>query len=206
MDFFHNLSKPEMEVQQHETVISFFNDLGIAENHSTYALEKLINADSRYLRDMKLNTQAVLNSSNLSKKEAYLLALATAINEKNDILSKAFEALARNENANDNEIAEVAACVGVMATNNVFYRFRHYMHTVDFYDKQPAGLRMSVMMNPVLGKEFFELLSLALSALNGCERCVTSHEASVKNHGASEARIFDAIRLVSVIKSLCVVL
>jgi alkyl hydroperoxide reductase subunit D len=65
---------------------------------------------------------------------------------------------------------------------------------------------MSSMMNPVLGKEFFELVSLVVSALNGCERCVTSHENSVKQHGASEQRIYDAIRLGSVIKSLCVMI
>jgi alkyl hydroperoxide reductase subunit D len=65
---------------------------------------------------------------------------------------------------------------------------------------------MNVMMNPVLGKEFFELMSLVISAVNGCERCVTSHENSVKQHGATEQRIYDAIRLAAVIKSLCVVM
>jgi len=64
---------------------------------------------------------------------------------------------------------------------------------------------MNVMMNPVLGKELFELMSLVLSAVNGCERCVKSHESSVKQHGASEPRIYDAIRLGAVIKSLCVI-
>ena len=80
------------------------------------------------------------------------------------------------------------------------------MHDVEYYNKQPAGLRMSIMMNPVMGKEFFELMSTVLSAVNGCERCVTSHEQSVKNLGASEARIYDAIRLGSVIKSLCIII
>jgi alkyl hydroperoxide reductase subunit D len=65
---------------------------------------------------------------------------------------------------------------------------------------------MSVMMSPVLGKELFELMSLVVSAVNGCERCVTSHEASVKQHGASEPRIYDAMRLAAVIRSLCVII
>jgi alkyl hydroperoxide reductase subunit D len=47
---------------------------------------------------------------------------------------------------------------------------------------------------------------LVVSAVNGCERCVTSHEHSVKEHGATEPRIYDAIRLAAVIKSLCTVL
>jgi alkyl hydroperoxide reductase subunit D len=119
---------------------------------------------------------------------------------------QAFEQAAINAGATETEIAETHACVSVMVTNNIFYRFRHFMHGTEFYQNHPAGMRMSVMMNPVLGKEFFELMSLVLSAVNGCERCVISHEASVKQHGASEPRIYDAIRLAAVIKSICVII
>lgn len=80
------------------------------------------------------------------------------------------------------------------------------MHMTEYYNKQPAGLRMSTMMNPTMGKGLFELMSLMLSAVNGCERCVASHEHSVKEHGADEPRIYDSIRLGAVIKSLCVVI
>jgi alkyl hydroperoxide reductase subunit D len=65
-----------------------------------------------------------------------------------------------------------------------------------------AGLRMNIMLNPVLGKEFFELVSLCVSAVNGCEQCVKSHEASLISLGTSEARVFEAIKLSSVISSL----
>jgi len=190
---------------QNETVQGFFKDYNIPAENFNNLLDKLAAVDSRHLRDIKLNVNGVINSKHLNKKEAYLLALACAYNEKNTTLQTSFETLAANEGATKEEIAEVAACVSVMITNNVFYRFRHYMADVDFYEKQPAGLRMSVMMNPVLGKEFFELMSLIISALNGCERCVTSHEKSVKEQGASEARIYDAIRLGAVIKSLCAI-
>ncbi len=194
-----------MSIAQNETITNFFNDLGIAADHTTYPLEKLAAVDSRFLRDLKLNVSSVLGSSNMNRKEAYLLALSVAVNEKHEILMKAFENLAVKEGANEAEIAETHACTAVMGVNNIFYRFRHYMSGVEYYEKQPAGLRMNVMMNPILGKEFFELMSLVVSAVNGCERCVTSHENSVKQHGASEPRIFDAIRLAGVIKSLCLI-
>lgn len=190
---------------QNETMANMFNDLGIDPGHESISLQKLAAADSRFLRDMKLNVNAVLGSSNMNRKETTLLAMATAVNEKNQVLTRAFEQLAIKEGASEAEIAEVVACTAIMSTNNIFYRFRHYMHDVDYYNNTPAGLRASAMMNPVLGKEFFELASLVISALNGCERCVTSHENSVKQHGASEPRIYDAIRLGAVIKSLCVI-
>jgi alkyl hydroperoxide reductase subunit D len=189
-----------------ETIQNLFTDLNIPADYKSEGLEKLAAADNRFLKDLKLNIGAVLKSTNINKKEAYLLSLSVAANEKSAILIHAFETLARNEGATDAELAEVHACTALMNTNNIFYRFRHYLPQNQYYNNTPAGLRMSIMMNPALGKELFELTSLVVSALNGCELCVTSHEASVKQHGASEARIYDAIRLGAVIKSLAVIL
>lgn len=195
-----------MEAVYSESALSLLSELGIDTTHNSLALQKLAAVDSRFIKDMKLNLSAVLKGNNINPKDAALLALATAANEKKQVLQNAFEAMARKEGANDTEIAEVYACTSIMNTNNVFYRFRHYMHDVEFYNKQPAGLRMSAMMNPVLGKELFELMSLVVSALNGCERCVTSHEHSVKEQGASEQRIYDAVRLSAVVKGLCAII
>lgn len=189
-----------------ETIQNLFADLNIPADYKSESLEKLAAVDSRYLKDLKLNIGTVLKSTNINKKEAYLLALAVVVNEKSTLLINAFETLARKEEASNAEIAEIHACTSLMNTNNIFYRFRHYLPQNQYYNNTPAGLRMSIMMSPVLGKEFFELVSLVVSALNGCELCVTSHETSVKQHGATEARIYDAIRLGAVIKSLVVVL
>jgi len=194
-----------MDLIQNETIANFFADLGIAADHTSHSLQQLAAADSRFIRDLKLNVSSVLGSAHMNRKEATMLALSVAVNEKHEVLMKAFENLARKEGASDAEIAETHACAGIMTTNNVFYRFRHYMDGVEYYNNQPAGLRMSAMMNPVMGKELFELMSLVVSAVNGCERCVTSHESSVKQHGATEPRIYDAIRLAAVIRSLCVI-
>ena len=141
----------------------------------------------------------------LSEKDAVLLALGVAINEKSSLLVASLEELAKAKGVEEKELLEVASCVSLMNANNVFYRFRHFMDK-ESYNNIPAGIRMSIMMNPVLGKEFFELLSLVISAINGCEMCVTSHEASVKSHGASEQRIFEAVRLGAVLKSFIVLL
>jgi alkyl hydroperoxide reductase subunit D len=92
-----------------------------------------------------------------------------------------------------------------MSTNNIFYRFRHFVKK-EFYENQPAGIKMSIMANPVLGKEFFELVSLVLSSVNGCELCVGSHERSVLQHGSTESRVFEGVKLGAIIKGLITVL
>jgi alkyl hydroperoxide reductase subunit D len=194
------------QIIDNETVQGLLQDLGIENTYTSKSLQALATVNSRYLKDLKLNVSGVLGSSTATKKENYLLALSVAVNEKNDVLISAFENKATAEGASPDEIAETHACASIMGVNNIFYRFRHYMHQVEYYNKQPAGLRMSVMMNPAMGKPLFELMSLVVSAVNGCERCVVSHEHSVKEQGADEPRIYNAMRLAGVIKGLCTVI
>ena len=191
---------------QNDTFNNLLTDLQLEDYQASANAQALINAEARYIKDLKINTGNVLNNNqHLSRKEALLLAFGVAVNEQFDTLKTAFARLAEQEGATEKEIAEVVACASLMATNNVFYRFRHFMGK-DFYQNTPAGIKMSIMMNPVLGKEFFELLSLVVSALNGCEMCVTSHEQSVLNHGGTQARIFDAVRIGAVFKSFTVLI
>ncbi|MCO4294482.1 carboxymuconolactone decarboxylase family protein [Solitalea sp. MAHUQ-68] len=190
---------------QNETLASLFEQFNINPDQASAELLKLADADSRYLKDLKINVQNALNYSNLTKKESSLLALSVAYNEKNTVLIPVFEQMATDNGATAEEIAETVAAVSMMNVNNVFYRFRHYTNK-DYYNQTPAGIKMSVMMNPVLGKEFFELLSLAISAVNGCEMCVNAHEDSVLKHGSTQARVYDAVRLSAVIKGFSAII
>lgn len=185
---------------QNDTYLSMLSELK-TDNLDSVAFETIANADNRILKDIKINLQNALNFPSLSKKDASLIALSVAINEKNQKLTSVFTNLSKIEGATDEEVADVYACTALLRMNNVFYRFRHYVGK-DFYNSTPAGLKMSAMGKPVLGKELFELISLCISALNGCEVCVKSHEQSVLQHGCSEARVYDAIRLTAIIKSL----
>jgi alkyl hydroperoxide reductase subunit D len=188
-----------------ETKKNLLAELNLPTDLSSVFLDRLNSADHRYIKDLKINVSNSLKASTLSEKDAVLLALGVAINEKATLLVSSLEELAKAKGVEEKELLEVASCVSLMNANNVFYRFRHFMDK-ESYNNIPAGIRMSIMMNPVLGKEFFELLSLVISAINGCEMCVTSHEASVKSHGASEQRIFEAVRLGAVLKSFIVLL
>lgn len=195
-----------MSTIQNETFLNLLSDLKIENYIPSANAQILLDTDARFIKDLKINVGNVLNNTQyLNRKEALLLALAVAINEKFSLLRTSFETLAREAGATDAEIAETVGCTSLMNTNNIFYRFRHFMHK-DSYNSMPAGIKMSIMMNPILGKEFFELMSLALSAVNGCQQCVTSHEQSVLQHGSSEQKVFESIKLVAIIKGLITVL
>jgi alkyl hydroperoxide reductase subunit D len=174
--------------------------VGLDADYRNESLTLLEKGNSRYVRDLKLNLSSTFTSSHLTEKECALLALSIAVNNNNGVLTKFFEKLALSKDATEAELAEAVGCASLLALNNVFYRFRHFTGK-EKYTQIPARVRMQLMSSPVTGKEFFELMSIAVSAVNGCEMCVNAHEKSILALGASEERIFDAVRVASIVTS-----
>ena len=164
-------------------------------------LNAMAEAGSKYVKDLRINLKNTLKSEHLSEKETALVAYSVAVNERAKALINAFSEIAKEAGATEEELAETAGCASLLSVNNVFYRFRHFMEKEN-YTHKPAKIKMSLMIKPVLGKEFFELVSLVISAVNGCESCVKSHEASVLQLGSTEDRVFDAVRLGAVVTGL----
>jgi alkyl hydroperoxide reductase subunit D len=99
----------------------------------------------------------------------------------------------------------VAAAAALMAMNNVYYRFRH-MVGKPVYGEKPAGLRMNRIMQPATNRADFELMSLAVSAINGCEMCVRAHEKTVTEGGLTPDHVNDAVRIAATIYASAVAL
>jgi alkyl hydroperoxide reductase subunit D len=184
-----------------ESTQEFLEFLKLDKDYRTEALDLLEEGKSRYLADLKLNFKNSFESEQLTKKEIVLLGVALAANAGNVTLREFFTGNARQEGASAEEIAEAVACASLLSANNVFYRFRHFLNK-EKYNEIPARIKMNIMARPVGGKEFFELISLAVSAVNGCEMCVKSHEASLLELGSREERVFEAVRLAAVITSV----
>jgi alkyl hydroperoxide reductase subunit D len=97
------------------------------------------------------------------------------------------------------------AAAAIMAMNNVYYRFLHLVEDEE-YAKLRAGLRMNVMANPGIARETFELWSLAVSAVNGCGRCITAHEKVLREAGLTREQIQAAVRIAAVVHAVAVTL
>ena len=96
-------------------------------------------------------------------------------------------------------VSDAQAAAGLMAMNNVYYRFRHFMGDDSPYAKLPAGLRMSRLAKPATTKADLELFSLAVSAINGCELCVQSHDQVVREAGLTPEQVHAAVRIAAVV-------
>src|SRR5262249_9072684 len=146
-------------------------------------LESIREALPGYARDLQLNLGSVLTPAGapgLSERQIWAVALAAASASRPPEFTRRLQALA----AHDRDAAHVNAAhaaAAIMVMNNVYYRFLHLVEDGE-YAKLPARLRMSVIGNPGIAKADFELLSLAVSAINGCGSCVAAHERQVRQH------------------------
>src|SRR5688500_16000087 len=135
------------------------------------------NRTSLIARDLKLNLNRILTEGALSPEDAHLALLATATTVHSaDLATRAREQLMIFGFSLEQiqEAAESAALVGML---NVYYRFRHFLGSPDEY--RLAGLRMTALANPTIGKERFEMLAFAVSVINGCETCTKAHERTL---------------------------
>jgi alkyl hydroperoxide reductase subunit D len=153
-------------------------------------------------KDIKLNLQAVLGGGTLTPAQRWGVAVASAAAARNTLLRDAVIEDARRE-VPEAVIEDGLAAAALMSMNNVYYRFRHMVGKPS-YGEKPARLRMNRLVKPATSKTDFELFSLAVSAINGCETCVRSHEAVVVEGGLSEDQVHDAIRLAAVIHAAAV--
>ncbi len=171
------------------------------------SLDAIRDAIPDYARDLKLNLGSVLTTQGapgLSEKQLWSVALATAIASRNTTFTRDLEALAR-EHLGEADLTGARAAAAIMGMNNIYYRFLHLVEDAE-YQSMPARLRMNVIGNPGIDKFDFELLSLAVSAVNGCGLCITSHEKKLRDHGVAREAIQSAVRIAAVIHAVAGVL
>jgi lipoyl-dependent peroxiredoxin subunit D len=155
-------------------------------------------------KDTRLNLQAVLEGGSLTPEQRWGVAVGSAYAARNERLKEAMINEAKKALANAEPVIEDArAAASMMGMNNVYYRFRHMIGKESYSTKRP-GLRMNRMAQVLTNKVDFELVCLAISAINGCEMCVQSHEKVVLEGGLSEDQVHDAVRIAAVIHAAAV--
>jgi lipoyl-dependent peroxiredoxin subunit D len=160
-----------------------------------------------YARDLRINLGNVLDveqAGGMTDQQLWGTALATAIASRNKALVEAIAAEAR-VHLDESWLNASRAAAAIMGMNNIYYRFVH-MASNEEYAKLPARLRMSVIGNPGIEKVDFELMSLAVSAINGCGMCIDSHERILKQAGVGAEIIQHSVRIASVLHAIAGVL
>lgn len=169
------------------------------------SIDQIKAAMPAYAKDIKLNVSSILGKQlpGLSEAQQFGIAVACAMACRNKLVRDAIMAEAA-EKLDDVTLNAAKMSAALMSMNNVYYRFMHLVEDAE-YSKMPAGLRMNGMMNPGIDKVSFELMSIAVSAINGCGMCMGSHNKVLLDAGASREQIQNAVRMASIIHAAAVV-
>jgi alkyl hydroperoxide reductase subunit D len=156
-------------------------------------------------KDMKQNLGTITSSEYLDAEQIWGIALASAYYLNEPRLREALQADASAASVRSELTEDAQAAAVLMGMNTVYYRFRHLVGK-ESYSKKPARLRMQWLAKPKTSKATFELMSLAIAALAGCEICITTHEQSILHSGLSEEFVHDAVRIAAILQGAAVAL
>ena len=165
------------------------------------SLDALIDTLPAYAKDLKLNySSLVRNNTELTPQQLWGTVVASAIATRSNALTAAALAHAATQ-LTPTELEAAKAAAAIMGMNNIYYRF-HHLSSNEKYATLPARLRMNVLRTHGADPVDFELWSLAVSAINGCGKCVDAHEKIVREKGATEELVAAIIRVASVIHAI----
>ncbi len=156
-----------------------------------------------YAKDIKLNLSSLAADETLNAQQLWGTFLACALAGGNADTIRAIEAEA-SAKISPEAMNGSKAAASIMAMNNVYYKFTGMMS--ETYQSMPAKLRMNVIGNPGVSKGDFELWSLAVSAINGCQFCVKSHEKKLREEGFSAEQVQTAVRIAATVAAVSAVL
>jgi alkyl hydroperoxide reductase subunit D len=168
-------------------------------------LDALLETLPDYAKDLRLNfSSLVRQQTELSTQQKWGTLVASALACRNAAFTAAVVAEA-GQHISAQVIDAAKAAAAIMAMNNVYYRFQH-LSSNQKYATLPARLRMNVMRTHGVDAADFELWALAVSAINACGKCVSSHEQVLREKNISEEVILAAVRLASVVHGIATVL
>jgi alkyl hydroperoxide reductase subunit D len=168
------------------------------------SFESFLDTFPNYARDIKLNLSNVVKQSELTARQTWGTAIASAIASRNADLLRAITAEAQ-QHLSSTELEAAKSAAAIMGMSNVYYRFQH-MVTGDKYSTIPARLRMQAIRSHGTDHVDFELWCTAVSAINNCHACVGSHERVLRDKGFDEEKIVAAVRIAAVVHAAAGVL
>ncbi len=153
-------------------------------------------------RDLYLNLTKLLTDSPLDETIRYfiLLSLGRSLNQP-AVETFAKAQLSRLDISEElqREAQESAAIMGML---NTYYKFKGYLPPEVAGDYSRTGLRMNSLSKPHVGKDIFEMMSFAVSVVNGCPNCIASHEKALRGLSIEADKIHEMARMAAVVKGL----
>lgn len=163
------------------------------------SIDNLKSGLPEYAKDLKLNIGTLLRGTELTEQQLWGTLVATAAATRSEaVLSEISEDA--KQHLSDEAYTAALAAASIMAMNNVTYRAKSWLG--DDYTQVRMGLRMNIIGKPGVEKADFELWSLAVSTINGCEHCTIAHEKTLRDEGMTKEQVFEAVKIAATVQGI----
>jgi alkyl hydroperoxide reductase subunit D len=159
-------------------------------------IENLKSGLPEFAKDLKLNLGSLARSTELSPQQLWGTFLATAAATRSETVLSEIADEAR-EHLSDEAFNAALGAASIMAMNNVAYRAKEVLG--DDYAQVRMGLRMNIIAPPGVEKADFELWSMAVSTINGCENCTAAHDDVIRKEGITKEQAWEAVKIAGTV-------
>ncbi len=160
------------------------------------SIENLKSGLPEFAKDLKLNLSSLARSTELNEQQLWGTFLATAAATRSATVLSEIADEAR-EHLSDEAFNAALGAASIMGMNNVAYRAKEFLG--DDYTQVRMGLRMNIIANPGVEKADFELWSMAVSTINGCENCTAAHDAVIRKEGLTKEQAWEAVKIAATV-------
>lgn len=160
------------------------------------SIENLKSGLPEFAKDLKLNLSSLARSTELTEQQLWGTFLATAAATRSATVLSEIADEAR-EHLSDEAFNAALGAASIMAMNNVSYRAKEFLG--EDYTQVRMGLRMNIIANPGVEKADFELWSMAVSTINGCENCTAAHDDVIRKEGLTKEQSWEAVKIAATI-------
>ncbi|UVE95370.1 carboxymuconolactone decarboxylase family protein [Dietzia sp. B32] len=160
------------------------------------SIENLKSGLPEFAKDLKLNLGSLARSTELSEQQLWGTFVATAAATRSATVLSEIADEAR-QHLSDEAFNAALGAASIMAMNNVAYRAKEFLG--DDYTQVRMGLRMNIIANPGVEKADFELWSMAVSTINGCENCTAAHDDVIRKEGVTKEQAWEAVKIAGTI-------
>jgi len=160
------------------------------------SIENLKSGLPEFAKDLKLNLSSLARSTELNPQQLWGTFLATAAATRSATVLSEIADEAR-EHLSEEAFNAALGAASIMAMNNVSYRAKEFLG--NDYTQVRMGLRMNIIANPGVEKADFELWSMAVSTINGCENCTAAHDDVIRKEGLTKEQAWEAVKIAATV-------
>ena len=158
------------------------------------SIDNLKSGLPEFAKDLKLNLGSLSRSTELSEQQLWGTFLASAAATRSATVLSEIADEARGHLSQEAFDAALGAA-SIMGMNNVAYRAKEFLG--EDYAQVRMGLRMNIIANPGVEKSDFELWSMAVSTINGCQNCTAAHDAVIRKEGVTKEQAWEAVKIAA---------